>query len=120
MCMHGVRSEEMSHKSLPPSRRRGQCAHQLGMIMGVREALIVGCWSVKPLERNSGGHGRAREKGWRKRGEAQLAAASNWAEQVSMADQIHMQCGSKRRVGHKQSGKAGQAAGVEEGGVGGL
>ena len=34
----------------------------------------------------------------RMEGEAQLAAASNWAEQVSMADQTHMQCGSKERV----------------------
>lgn len=36
----------------------------------------------------------AREKEWRK---AQLAAAPNWTEQVSMADQIHMQRGSKER-----------------------
>lgn len=47
-------------------------------------------------------------------GEAQLAAASNWAEQVSMADQTHMQCGSKEREGHKQSSRAGQAVGVQE------
>lgn len=42
MCVHGVHSEETSRKSLFPSKHRGQCAHQLGMIMGVREALIVG------------------------------------------------------------------------------
>ena len=115
-CVHAVHTEQTSHKSLLPSKRQGQCAHQLGMIMGVREALIVGCWSVKPLERNRVGRGRAREEGWKNGGEAQLAAASNWAEQVSMADQTHMQRGSKERVGHKQSSRAGQAAGVEEGG----
>lgn len=116
-CVHAVHTEQTSHKSLLPSKRQGQCAHQLGMIMGVREALIVGCWSVKPLERNRVGCGRAREEGWKNGGEAQLAAASNWAEQVSMADQTHMQRGSKERVGHKQSSWAGQAAGVEGGGV---
>lgn len=83
------------------------------MITGVSEALIVGCWSVKPLERNREGCGRAREKGWKNGGEAQLAAASNWAEQVSMADQTHMQRRSKEREGHKQSSRAGQAVRVE-------
>ncbi|KAG8000000.1 hypothetical protein GBF38_002117 [Nibea albiflora] len=108
MCVHGVHSEETSRKSLFPSKRRGQCAHQLGMIMGVREALIVGCWSVKPLEKNRGGRGKAREEGWKNGGEAQLAAASNWAEQVSMADQAHMQCRSKERE-RATSKVAGQA-----------
>lgn len=60
------------------------------------------------------GRGRAREEGWKNGGEAQLEAASNWAEQVSMADQTHMQRGSKERVGHKQSSRAGEAAGAEE------
>lgn len=83
------------------------------MIMGVREALIVGRWSVKPLERNREGRGRAREEGWKNGGEAQLAAASNWAEQVSMAEQTHMRRGSKEREGHKQSSRAGKAVGVE-------
>ncbi|XP_032364376.1 uncharacterized protein LOC116678740, partial [Etheostoma spectabile] len=115
----GVESilEETCHKSLLPSTRQGQCAHQLGMIMAMREALIVGCWSVKPQEGNIVGRGWAREEGWKNGWEAQLAAASNWAEQVFMADQTHMQCGSKEREGHKQSSRAGQAVGVEEGGV---
>lgn len=91
------RRDEASHKSLLPSTHQRECAHQLGMITGVSEALIVGCWSVKPLERNRKGCGRAREEGWKNGGEAQLVAASNWAEQVSMADQTHMQCGSKER-----------------------
>lgn len=52
---------------------------------------------MKPLEKNRGGRGKAREEGWKNGGEAQLAAASNWAEQVSMADQAHMQCRSKER-----------------------
>ncbi|KAI4813302.1 hypothetical protein KUCAC02_024635 [Chaenocephalus aceratus] len=52
-----------------------------------------------------------RKNGWK----AQLAAASNWAEQVSMADQSRMQHGSKEREGHKQSSRAGQAVGVWEG-----
>lgn len=88
----------------------------LAMIMGVREALIVGRWSVKPVEGNREGCGRAREEGWKNGGEAQLAASSNWAEQVSMADETHMQCGSKEREGHKQSSRAGQAVG-DRGGV---
>lgn len=67
-----------------------------------REAAAIG-------ERQSGTW-----QGWKNGGEAQLAAASNWAEQVSMADQIHMQCGSKERGGHKRSSRAGEAAGVEE------
>lgn len=112
--MHGVHREEMCHKSLLPSTRQGQRAHQLSMITGMREALIVGCWSVKALERNREGRGRAREEGWKNGGEAQLAAASNWAEQVSMADQTHMQCGSKEREARKQSSRAGQAVRVVE------
>lgn len=86
--------EQTSHKSLPPST---QCAHQLGMIMDVSEALIVGCWSVKSLERNREGRGSAREKGRKNGGKAQLTAASNWAERVSMADQTHIQCSSEER-----------------------
>lgn len=115
--MHGVRREEMCHKSLLPSTRQGQCAHQLSMITGMRKALIVGCWSMKPLEGNREGRGRAREEGWKNGGEAQLAAGSNWAEQVSMADRTHMQRRSEEREGHKQSSGAGRAAGavVEEG-----
>lgn len=56
------------------------------------------------------GCGRAREEEWKNGGEAQLAAASNWAEQVSTADQTHMQRGSKERAGHEQSSGAGEAA----------
>lgn len=93
MDVLGVRSEKTCHKSLLPSKPQGQCAHQLGVITGVRAALIVGCWSVKPPERKREGQGL----GQKNEGEAQLAAASNWAEQVSMADQTHMQCGSKER-----------------------
>lgn len=119
-CVHGVHREEMCHKSLLPSTRQGQRAHQLSMITGMREAQIVGCWSVKALERNREGRGRAREEGWKNGGEAQLAAASNWAEQVSMADQTHMQCGSKEREARKQSSRAGQAVGVVERGGGGV
>lgn len=65
-------------------------------------------WDVAGPERRDG-----RMEG-KNGGEAQLAAASNWAEQVSMADQTHMQRGSKERVGHKQSSRAGEAAGAEE------
>ncbi|GLD68562.1 uncharacterized protein AKAME5_001987500 [Lates japonicus] len=81
------------------------------MITGVREALIVGCWSVKPPERNREGRGRAREEGWKNGREAQLAAASNWAEQVSMADQTHMHCGSKER--EKATSKVAGQAGLQ-------
>lgn len=51
-------------------------------------------------------------KGLKCVGEAQLAAASNWPEQVSMADQIHMRDSSKEREGHKQSSRACRAAGM--------
>lgn len=99
MCAHGVRGEE-----LLPSKCQGQC-------VPISLAWFGG---MEPLERNRVGRGRAREEGWKNGGEAQLAAASNWAEQVSMADQTHMQRGSKERVGHKQSSRAGEAAGAEE------
>ncbi|KAK5853802.1 hypothetical protein PBY51_014928 [Eleginops maclovinus] len=108
MCVHGVRREETCHKSLLPIHAPGTCAHKLGMIMGMREALNVGCWSMKPLEGNREGRGRARDEGRKNGWEAQLVAASNWAEQVSMADQTRMQ-GSKEREGHKQSSRASQA-----------
>lgn len=51
---------------------------------------------------------------WEGGGEAQLAAASNWAEQVSMADQTRMQCGSKAAkpaTGWRQRGGVKQAGG---------
>lgn len=76
---------------------------------------------MKPLEKNRGGRGKAREEGWKNGGEAQLAAASNWAEQVSMADQAHMQCRSKERE-RATSKVAGQARlqGWRKRGVGGV
>lgn len=54
---------------------------------------------MKPLERARGGRGGGRQGGWRR--EAQLAGASNWAEQVSMADQSRMQHGE---AGHRLEG----------------
>lgn len=108
-CVRLACTEQTRHKSPLPSTRQRHCAHQLGMIMGVSEAPTVVRWSVKPLERNREGRGRAWEEGWKYGGEAQLAAAPNWAEQVSMADQTHMQRGPKRGRERATSEVAGQA-----------
>jgi len=65
-------------------------------MVAVRDAPIVGRWSGTPLERSREEHGWAREEGWKNGWEAQLAAASNWPVQVSMADQTHMQWDRER------------------------
>lgn len=56
LCFVSMASAESNcvHKSPPPSTRR---ARQLSAIMGMREALMVGCWSMNPLERNVKGVG---------------------------------------------------------------
>lgn len=111
-AMASAERRQVTNRCFHP-RARDSVPISFGMIMGVREAVIVGCWSVKLLEENRE-MCRAREERWKNGGEAQLAAASNWVEQVSKADQTHMQCGSKEREGHKQSSRVGQAG---DGGV---
>lgn len=89
----GVHREEMCHKSLLPPTCWGQGSHQLRVIKSMTEALILGSLSMKPLERTREGTRQSIVEGWQCGGEAQLAAASNWPEQVSMAGQTHMRCG---------------------------
>lgn len=81
----------MCHKSLLPSHAPGTVCpsawHDYGRVRGS---------DCEMLEREASGEEQrgtwqAREEGWKNGREAQLAAASNWAEQVSMADQTHMQ-----------------------------
>lgn len=115
------RREKTCHKSLLPSHAPGTACPSAWHDYGRERGSDCGMLEREAAGEEQRGMWQGQRGGNEEWGEAQLAAASNWAEQVSMADQTHMQRGAKERgrEGHKQSSRAGQAAGVEEGRKGG-